>query len=159
MGSAVSLSELYHFRINGERLSLYKRVGESYEHVLMKALGFALFRPQHPALQVERAIGLRYKPDLIAIDERGAIDFWGECGQVSVRKIAWLARHSGARRIAFFKMGISAAPLITQLRREIAARYRPASRLVLISFNQSVISEVSEEISCVPADWYRQFDI
>jgi uncharacterized protein YaeQ len=125
----------------------------------MKALGYALFRPAYPRLEIERAIGLRYKPDLIAVGERGEITFWGECGQVSARKIGWLAKHSGAQRIAFFKLGISAAPLLAQIRRDVLARYRPDSRIVLINFNQSVVSEIAEEINGVPAEWYQQYDI
>ncbi|HZS09887.1 MAG TPA: hypothetical protein VFD58_33985 [Blastocatellia bacterium] len=159
MASAVRLSELYHFRIGERKLSLYKRVGESYEHVLMKALGFALFHPAYPSLEIERDVGWRYTPDLIAFDRRGRIDFWGECGLVGVRKIAWLAKHSGARRIAFFKLGITAAPFIARLRREVESRYRPASRLLLVNFDPAIVDEIGERIDAVPAGWYQQYEI
>jgi hypothetical protein len=159
MGSALALSELYHFTIAGIPLKLYKRVGESYEHVLMKALGFAMFRLPYPTLEIERDIGWRYRPDLIALDEREQIAFWGECGQVSVRKIAWLAKHSRAPHIVLFKNGTNPTNFITQLQREIHARYRPASRLQLVSFRPEFIDEIREEIHTIPTDWYRLYEI
>lgn len=62
MGSAVNFSKTYHFRIAGQRITLYKKNGESYEHVLMKALGYAMVRPRFSNLEIERRIGLRYRP-------------------------------------------------------------------------------------------------
>lgn len=159
MGSAITLSELYHFTIAGTHLKLYKRVGESYEHVLMKALGFALFHSRYATLEIERDIGWRYRPDLIALAENQQIAFWGECGQVSMRKVAWLAKHSRAEHIVLFRNGVSPANLIAQLQREIEARYRPASRLQLINFKPELIGEIREEITTVPTDWYERYEI
>lgn len=82
MGGTIHFSKTYHFRIAGQRVTLYKKNGESYEHVLMKALGHAMFRPRFPNLEIERRIGLRYKPDLVALNDLGRAEFWGECGQV-----------------------------------------------------------------------------
>jgi uncharacterized protein YaeQ len=166
MGSALGLSELYHFRIAGTRLRLHKRVGESYEHVLLKALGYALLRADYAALEIERDLGWRYTPDLIAFDAQGGVDFWGECGSVGMRKIAWLARHSGARRIAFFKLGLgeqSAANFVAQVRAQVPERYRPRARLLLFSFDAARanegLQERGAEIADVPADWYRSYDV
>ncbi|HYE76215.1 MAG TPA: hypothetical protein VEF04_22910, partial [Blastocatellia bacterium] len=131
MGSALRLSELYHFRIHDTSLKLYKRVGESNEHVLMKALGYALFNKAYPALDIERDLGWRYKPDLVALDDQGGIDFWGECGSVGLRKIGWLAKHSRAQRIVFFKWGLTvqaAQSFISQVQDEVLERYRPDAR-------------------------------
>ena len=162
MGSAVQLSELYRFRVAGTPLNLYKRVGESYEHVLMKALGYALFLPAYPKLEVERAIGSRYKPDLVALNSGGGVDFWGECGDVGLRKIGWLAKHSGARRIAFFKIGQNQSGrrhLTALMQREVEERYRPPGRLTLINFEPTVIDRAIRELDEVPARWYQSYDI
>jgi uncharacterized protein YaeQ len=166
MGSALELSELYHFRIAGTRLKLYKRVGESYEHVLLKALGYALFHAAYPAMEIERDLGWRYTPDLIALDGRGGVDFWGECGSVGLRKIAWLAKHSRARRIVFFKRGLTdqaAAQFVAQLHGEMAERYRPPMRISLVSFDaeraDAELIESGAKIEEVPAAWYRTYDI
>jgi uncharacterized protein YaeQ len=159
VGSAVNFAKTYRFRIAGRRVTLYKRDGESYEHVLMKALGYAMFRSQFPSLEVERRIGLRYKPDLIALDESGKAEFWGECGQVSLRKIAWIAKHSGARHLALFKFNIIADHFIAQVRQQVEARYRPPSRIRLFNFDSIVIREAGEEFREVLESWYERFDI
>ena len=39
---------LYDFEVENQVIRLWKRPGESYEHVLMKALGYALFVHQFP---------------------------------------------------------------------------------------------------------------
>jgi hypothetical protein len=61
---------LHDFYLAGKRVRLWQRGGESYEHILMKALGFAMFASRYPNLEIETKIGLRYKPDLIARAER-----------------------------------------------------------------------------------------
>ncbi|HEX4946892.1 MAG TPA: YaeQ family protein [Blastocatellia bacterium] len=157
MGSFVKLAETYHLRLAGERLTLYKRAGESYEHVLMKALGYAMFRPVYPQLEIERRLGLRYKPDLVALDATNQIEFWGECGAVSFRKIAWLAKHSSARRIVIFKFANSPTAIaqwVASLQSEVEPRYRPIGQLSLINFQARVAHEVEKEINNVPSDWY-----
>jgi uncharacterized protein YaeQ len=162
MGSFVKLAETYHLRLAGERLTLYKRAGESYEHVLMKALGYAMYAPIYPKLEIERRIGLRYKPDLVALDDTNEIEFWGECGAVSFRKIAWLAKHSSARRIVIFKFA-QAPNAITQwidsLHAEVEPRYRRAQQLSLINFVARVADEIDQEINDVPTDWYHKYSI
>ncbi|MFN7927568.1 MAG: YaeQ family protein [Blastocatellia bacterium] len=162
MGSFVKVSDTYHLCVAGERLTLYKRAGESYEHVLMKALGYAMFRPAHPTLEIERRIGLRYKPDLVALSAVQQIEFWGECGAVSFRKIAWLAKHTRAERIVIFKFAQTlqaAAQWIQSLRAEVEPRYRPTTRLSLINFAARVIEDVGKEINEVPDDWYQSHEI
>lgn len=159
MGSAVNFAKTYHFRIAGQRVTLYKKNGESYEHVLMKALGYAMFRPQFPNLEIERRIGLRYKPDLIALNEAGKPEFWGECGQVGLRKVAWIAKHSGARQLALFKFNIVADHFVAQLRAEVETRYRPPQRILLFNFDSIVMQEAGEEFAEVLESWYERFDI
>jgi uncharacterized protein YaeQ len=162
MGSFVKLADTYRLRLAGERMTLYKRAGESYEHVLMKALGYAMFRPTYPQLEIERRIGLRYKPDLVALDATNQIEFWGECGAVSFRKIAWLAKHSGARRIVIFKFAQTQQAMkhwIASLRAEVEARYRSAQQLSLINFAARVADEIEKEINDIPNDWYQTYDI
>ncbi len=56
---------LHDFQIAGRKVRLWQRNGESYEHILMKALGYAMFARQYPTLEIETKVGLRYKPDLV----------------------------------------------------------------------------------------------
>ena len=79
---------LHTFSLGRGRIRLWQARGESYEHVLMKALAYSIFVREHPQLQVEVKVGLRYKPDLIAIGANGQFDLWIECGMISITKTA-----------------------------------------------------------------------
>jgi hypothetical protein len=148
---------LYDFELAGKRIKLWQRPGESYQHVLMKALGYAMFVGEFPQLGIERKVGLRYKPDLIAVGKNGEFEFWGECGANSIRKTAWLLKHAGVERLVLFKIGQNVSQLIEQLRDEIPPRYRPSGKLVLINFVSELVElTVNRQIGFVAEDWYSQ---
>jgi hypothetical protein len=148
---------LYDFELAGRRVRLWKKLGESYEHVLMKALGYAMFVREFPSLEIERRVGLRYKPDLVAQGDDGRLLFWGECGANSVRKTVWLLKHAGVERLVLFKIERGVAPLAAMLRAEIAPRYRPPGRVLLINFVEDVVARTLERrIERVPKSWYTE---
>lgn len=151
---------LYDFELADRRVRLWQRPGESYGHVLMKALGYAMYVEEYPELEIESEVGLRYKPDLVA---RGGVEacvrarfrFWGECGMVSMRKVAWLLKHGGIERLVLFKTGYSVAPLVKELREAVEGRYRQEGRLVLVNFVGDVAERAaSRRIGRVPASWH-----
>jgi len=80
---------LHDFELAGRRVRLWQRTGETYAHVLMKALGYAMFVGEYPSLQIELRVGLRYKPDIVTPDEAGgaregrsgANAGWFQCGR------------------------------------------------------------------------------
>lgn len=151
----------YDFELAGRRVRLWQRTGESYEHVLMKALGYAMFVPAFPDLEIERRVGLRYKPDLVAPagDAFGArrFLFWGECGMVTMRKVAWLLKHAGIERLALFKIAAATTPFVNELRASIDERYRGAGRVSLINFVGDIVERAaSRRIARVPAEWYNE---
>jgi len=151
---------LHDFTLAGKRVRLWQRPGESYEHVLMKALGYAMYVRKYRRLEIEVKVGLRYKPDLIAVNPRGDFDFWGECGANSLRKTAWILKHTRTRKLALFKIGINAAQIIKQLRAEIPAKYRAGGKLVLINFVSETASlTASKQIEKVSQDWFDEFEI
>lgn len=151
---------LHDFELRGRRVRLWQRPGESYEHILMKALGFVLFVDQFPNLEIEKSVGLRYKPDLVAQTDAGEFVFWGECGANSVRKTAWLLKHAGVQKLVLFKIGQNVAQLILQLRDEIAPRYRQNEKLSLINFTPDVVDlTANKKISKVLKNWYRETKI
>ncbi|MCY7375053.1 MAG: hypothetical protein LH472_03680 [Pyrinomonadaceae bacterium] len=125
---------LHDFQIAGQKVRFWQRAGESYGHILMKALGYAMFVSEYPALEIEVKVGLRYKPDLVARNDDGDFLFWGEAGANSLRKTAWLLKHTRTEKLALFKIGQNANQLVEQLRTEIPAKYRPNGRLILINF-------------------------
>jgi hypothetical protein len=151
---------LYDFELAGRRVRLWKRLGESYEHVLMKALGFAMYAGRFPQLEIEREVGLRYKPDLVA--RRGADElrrrqflFWGECGQTSVRKVAWLVKHADVELLVLFKMLASPANYAAELRAAIDRRYLVGGRLQVVNFAADIAERAADRrVARVPESWY-----
>jgi hypothetical protein len=122
----------------------------------MKALGYAMFVREYPNLEIERKVGLRYKPDLISISDRGGFYFWGECGLNSIRKTNWILRHANTELLVLFKMGGPVDQLINQLRIEIPEKYRPGDKLSLISFYPEVVElTANHQIAKVASDWYK----
>jgi hypothetical protein len=148
---------LHDFNLAGQRMRLWQRTGESYEHVLMKALGYAMFSDEYPTLEIEVKVGLRYKPDLVARDESGNFLFWGEAGANSLRKTGWLLKHTRTKKLALFKIGQNTAQLAAQLRAEIPAKYRLKDRLVLINFVSDIKNlTAAKQIEKVSKDWFTQ---
>ena len=142
--------------INGS-LRLWQQRGESFEHVLMKALGYAMNVDEFPGLEVERSVGLRYKPDLIAMAPNGEFEFWGECGLISVRKTVWLAKHSAAKRLTLFKIDFGLTQLTDQLRNRIEPKYREPGRLRVVNFVHDIRDlTASRQIAKVSTDWYTE---
>jgi hypothetical protein len=150
---------LYDFELAGRRVRLWQRTGESYEHVLMKALGYAMFVGEFPALEIEQRVGLRYKPDLVARGPEFAppFAFWGECGQTAVRKTAWLLKHAGVARLVLFKITGNPAALVKELRDSIDERYRAPGRLSVVNFAPDIVARTRERrIARVCESWYTQ---
>lgn len=151
---------LHDFNLAGNRMRLWQRVGESYEHVLMKALGFAMFVGKYPNLEIETKLGLRYTPDLIALNEKNDYAFWGECGQNSIRKTHWILKHTRTEKMVLFKIGMNTESLIKQIRAEIPPKYRENGRLVLINFVKDIVKLTeSKQIEKVSQDWFSKFEI
>lgn len=151
---------LHDFNLAGKRMRLWQRAGESYEHILMKALGYAMFVGAYPNLEIETKVGLRYKPDLIAFNAKNDFAFWGECGQNSIRKTHWILKHTRTEKLVLFKIGFNADALIKQLRAEIPAKYRAEGKLSLINFvNEIVKLTETKQIAKVSKDWFSKFEI
>jgi len=156
---------LHDFELAGRRVRLWQRTGESYEHVLMKALGYAMFVEEFPVLEIERRVGLRYKPDLVARGSSSSgnngfeysFAFWGECGQNSVRKTNWLLKHAGVGRLVLFKIIANPSALVAELRAVVDARYREPERLIVINFAGDIAERTRERrIAHVAESWYTK---
>ena len=90
---------------HGQTLVLRKRSGEKSSHVIMKGLLWALYVPLFPSLKVEVSIGTRYKPDLVAVDERSRPLFWAEAGAVGKAKVETLCHRYRRSHLVFAKWG------------------------------------------------------
>lgn len=155
---------LYDFELVGRRVRLWQRRGETYGHVLMKALGFAMFVAEYPGLEIELPVGLRYKPDLVALNEAGGgpragarFLFWGECGMVSMRKVGWLLKHGDLERLVLFKIDCGVSAFTRELRAAAEPRYREGGRLTLVNFVADIAERTGgRHIGRVPGDWYEE---
>lgn len=126
----------------------------------MKALGYAMFVETYPHLEIEVKIGLRYKPDLIARKGDGDFQFWGECGANSIRKTAWILKHTRTEKFVLFKIGQNIEQLLKQLREEIPAKYRSKERFSLVNFTDEIADlTASRQIEKVSQDWFAEFKI
>jgi hypothetical protein len=103
-------------RAGGKQMVFARGPNESAEHVLMKAFLWALYLPQYPDLTVEVKIGDRYKPDVVQMEPTRFGDmrpvFWGEAGQISVRKIESLARRFRETHFAIGKWETTLTPYV-----------------------------------------------
>ena len=100
----LELRRKWTFRAHGQQLIVVKNSLEKASHVYMKAFLWALYRPLFPGLVVEQSLGLRYKPDVVALDERnGSPVFWAEAGQVALEKLGKLFKRFPATHFAVAK--------------------------------------------------------
>ncbi|RMG02140.1 MAG: hypothetical protein D6735_10725 [Acidobacteria bacterium] len=149
---------LHEFQIKNTRLRLWQKTGESYDHILMKALGYAMFVDEYPNLQVEAKLRLRYAPDLLALDEDMEILFWGECGQNSIRKTHWILKHTRVQKFVLFKIGFRVESFLKQIRDEITEKYRPHGRFLIINFVDDIVELTSEKrIDDIPKSWFSVY--
>ncbi len=113
-------------RAAGRKLVLAKRARESERHVLLKALVFGLYVGRYPDLAVERPIGHRYTPDLVALAADGRPVFWAECGETGRNKLASLVKSFPATHLVVAKQVPTLAPYESMLQRALAGVRRMA---------------------------------
>lgn len=151
---------LHDFEIKGENVRFWQNAGESFEHILMKALGYAMFVETYSNLEIETRVGLKYKPDLVAQNGKRDFAFWGECGQNAVSKTAWLLKHTRINEFALFKIGFNAEALVKQLRKDIPKKYRPKNKLILINFVKNIKDlNADKKIGKVSEEWFKKYVI
>jgi uncharacterized protein YaeQ len=120
-------------RAGDRQVVLVKKPYESTEHVVMKALLWAIYLPDYPELAVEVPVGDRYKPDVVALDAHGQVRFWGEAGDVGVAKIRSLARRYRGTHFALAKWNTRLEPVVAVVMDAMAGLERRAT-LDLLAF-------------------------
>ncbi|HYF64290.1 MAG TPA: hypothetical protein VD886_15820 [Herpetosiphonaceae bacterium] len=133
--SDLHLRRKWTFRAHGQQVVLIKRPDEKSTHVLMKAFLWALYLPDFPALAVEVGIGLRYKPDVVGLDEAGEPVFWGESGQVGADKLETLLRRYRRTHFAFAKWETRLDPLVATVS-AITQKARRTAPIDLFNFRE-----------------------
>ena len=126
MDSELLLRRKWTLRAHGRQVVFVKRPREKTSHVLMKALLWAVYLPEYPDLSVEVSVGGRYKPDVVALGEGNRPRFWGEAGEVGLRKIRALALGYGDTHIALAKWDTRLEPVAALVRKALAGARRTA---------------------------------
>jgi hypothetical protein len=147
------------FRAHGQSLVFVKRPDELAEHVIMKALLWALYLPSYPDVAVEIPIGDRYKPDLVQLDESGNPDFWAEAGDIRKAKIRSLVRRYRETHFAMGKWNTNLEPFI-QIVSDAVVGIRRAAPFDIIHFPEDSAERFLKQsgtirISFDDIDWIR----
>lgn len=146
-------------RAHGRQVVFIKKANEHATHVLMKAFLWALYLPDYPDMSVEVAIGDRYKPDVVALDQAGQPRFWGESGQVGMEKLRSLARRYRSTHFALAKWDTRLEPLIATVAATLTSVPRSAPFDLLCFPSDSATRFINEqgEIQVTHADleWRR----
>lgn len=101
----------WRIQAHGRSLVLPKRSGEKASHVWLKGFLWFLYVPEYSAALVEKPIGHRFKPDVVAFAQEGLEYpqhhpvFWAEAGQVSQQKLEMLFRQFPDCHFAVAKWG------------------------------------------------------
>lgn len=77
-----------------EKRILESGAGESTRHISLKILAYLIYRGEAAplTLQIERKVGQRHKPDLVALEpETGIIRLWIDCGQIETERLGRIA--------------------------------------------------------------------
>ena len=133
MGTDLKLRRKWTLRAKDKQIVLVKKHYEKSAHVLMKGFIWALYLPYYPNLTVEIGVGDRYKPDVVALDQQGRPEFWGEAGQITIEKIRSLLKRYRSTHFAIAKWRSSLHPLIGMVEEALDGLKRN-SPVDLISF-------------------------
>ena len=101
----------WRIQAEGRSVVLPKRANEKASHVWLKGFLWYLYLPDYPHALVEKEIGHRYKPDVVAFAEdwheypSHSPLFWAEAGQVAQQKLETLFRQFPATHFAVAKWG------------------------------------------------------
>ena len=123
--------------INGgsRKLVLVPEASETGEHLGLKLAAYLIFwdrsplveaSPRHPAL-----LGQEFVPDLLSLDEAGAVDLWVECGKVTLRKMYKLTRRFPGARLVVMK-GTEAEAV--RLRRDLKEGLDKEARVEILAW-------------------------
>jgi hypothetical protein len=126
------------------QLTLLGRQTEQPTHLLLKLLAFLmLFRDRLQLEPPRPRDDLRFRPDLLELNDTGDPLLWVECGECSLAKLARLAPHVPGAEIWVFKASVGEA---RELRRRMAAAEIPTGRHRILGFERRAFREVLGEL-------------
>lgn len=121
------------FQAHGRTLVLVKHPNEKLQHRLMMALLWSLYLPRYPDLRIDVPVGVRYRPDLVALGPDGRPAFWGEAGDVGAEKLHHLCSRYRDTHLVVAKWATNLRPVAAMID-EALAGVRRAAPVELIGF-------------------------
>jgi len=96
-----------HLNGGARKLVLVPAPHESFAHLALKLAAYLLFWSEDPVVQAgvktPALADYEFLPDLMALDETGAIKLWIECGSTTMHKLKKLTRRLPQGRIVVMK--------------------------------------------------------
>ena len=125
------------FHLNGghRRLIIARGREETFENLALRLAGYALFWPLDPQVEISpkhpAVEQVEYRPDFLALTAGGELALWGECGNVSIRKLDKLTRRYPGARIVALKASPAEGRQLRENLKEAADRHH---RIEILSF-------------------------
>jgi len=124
-------------QVNGEerKLILVPGINEPLGHRALKLAAYLLFWPEDPAIDISpknpALADYDFLPDLMALDDTGAIKLWVECGSTTMNKLNKLTRRLPRARIVVMKETERDAQ---RLREELQAQLEREARVEILAW-------------------------
>jgi len=144
----------YTFRYEGKHIKVFKESGESYQHVLLRLLGYILYYKKYHSIEVNPVFYQKYKSDLMALDYEGKPAFWGECGRVRWEVIEYIYRHTDVQEIVLIESEEYIETFLEIVKQKIPKKF--LSRIKVINFLPDFVNEWLDPSDVVLyKDWYE----
>lgn len=158
MPEDTDLEGRFRFRVGRrDHLVLYKRKGETADHVRLKAVAYAMFFREFENLQINPKLDFKIQPDLVSLNLEGEPDVWIQCDERKAGDIEYICKHTPAREVVLVTQDASTDDLIKRLKRHIHYRYA-ASKLKIVNFHDPVEDWMDPDQLEVPTGTYDVVD-
>lgn len=130
--------------INGEQRRPYLIAGpnEPDEHLAHKVAAYILFWDYAPLLDVSTRLpalaNYEFLPDLLGLDDAGAIKLWVECGSITLHKLTKVTRRAPRARVVVMKESEREAE---RLRKDLLAQFDRPERVEILAWPGSSYKE------------------
>ncbi len=138
------------------QITLFKRKGVPFDHVILKALAYALYWKEFDDIRLDPHLSLKFQPDLLAVDLAGEPSLWIQCGKADAAHLEYALKHTRAREVVLVTQGTDIDQIVHELRKKIHYRYS-TSRLKVISFCLPLDEFVYDPLE-IPKGCYKAFD-
>lgn len=153
------IEKSYSFRVNNNQITLFKNSEESYLYILLKVLGYAIYKPFYNYVEIDPPpFRDKYKADLLVYNNYGDEPIiWGNSLNIDIDKIEYICRHTNIKEITIFKIGEDIEECKNKLKNKIHYKYH--DRIVIINFIPEIPQYIDPYDIIVLEDWYERFEL